>query len=113
MPQIAQLIQVISEVQQYANTNVYGVAGLVYDLCTIFGAKMLPVLDNDHVTKFLTKNLKQSRNNRTKEMIHRSLRAITNLRMNPEQDKQRVSAFFSLFFFSKKNFNCCLKILIF
>lgn len=76
---IVQFITVVSQDQDVSDTNIALASGLVGDLCTSFGAAMLPLLDMEPITELLTAG-RRSRVSRTKTLATWATKEIRKLK---------------------------------
>ncbi|PSN48037.1 Importin subunit beta-1 [Blattella germanica] len=79
VPFIVQFITVVAQDTDRSDSNIAACAGLVGDLCTAFGAKMLPLLDVDPITELLTLG-RRSRVSKTKTLATWATKEVRKLK---------------------------------
>ncbi|XP_046999145.1 importin subunit beta-1 isoform X1 [Schistocerca americana] len=79
VPYIVQFITVIAQDADRNDSNVACCAGLIGDLCTAFGAKMLQLLDVEPITELLTQG-RRSRVTKTKTLATWATREVRKLK---------------------------------
>lgn len=81
VPFIVQFITVVALDADKADSNVAACAGLVGDLCTAFGTKLLDILDVEPVNELLTQG-RRSKINKTKSLANWATKEIRKLKQN-------------------------------
>ncbi|XP_069697623.1 importin subunit beta-1 isoform X3 [Periplaneta americana] len=79
VPFIVQFITVVAQDTDHSDSNVAACAGLVGDLCTAFGSKMLPLLDVEPINDLLTQG-RRSRASKTKTLATWATKEVRKLK---------------------------------
>lgn len=79
VPHIVQFITVIAQDPDHSDSNVASCAGLIGDLCSAFGATMLPLVDNEAITELLAQG-RRSKVTKAKTLASWATKEIKKLR---------------------------------
>ncbi|OXU27419.1 hypothetical protein TSAR_008605, partial [Trichomalopsis sarcophagae] len=79
VPFIIQFITTIAQDREHSDSNIAASAGLLGDLVTVFGVKLLPMIETEALTDLLNKG-RRSRTNRTKNLATWATKEIRKLK---------------------------------
>lgn len=79
MPFIIQFITSIAQDREHSDDNISAAVGLLGDLVTVFGVKLLPMIETEPLTQLISK-AKRSRTDKTKSLANWVTKEIRKLK---------------------------------